>query len=83
MRKSLLCSLVLLVTVLFAAAAVADTPRAAISKASPFEDPEPVGQLAPPGPALAPGATGATHQRAGELTTTIQAAINAAAFRVT
>jgi len=61
MKKYLLYSVVLLVTVLLAAAAVADTPKAAVSKASPFEDPEPGGQLAPPGPALAPGgATGAT-----------------------
>jgi hypothetical protein len=78
MRKSLLCSFVLLVTVLFAAAAVADTPRAAISKASPFEDPEPASQMAPPGPALAPGATGTTLNVPVPYAT-IQAAIDAAA----
>jgi len=78
MKKSLLFSFVLMVTVLFAAAAVADTPRAALSPASPFEDPEPIEELAPPGPALAPGATGATLNVPGTYAT-IQAAIDAAA----
>ncbi len=61
MKKSLVFSFVLMVTVLLAAAAIADTTRAAITKASPFEDPEPAGQLAPPAALQkAPLGTGAT-----------------------
>jgi hypothetical protein len=79
MRKCFLCSFVLLVTVLFAAVAVADTPRAAISKVSPFEDPEPTSQMAPPsGLQRAPLGTVTIINVPGDYST-IQAAIDAAA----